>query len=396
MSVLAVEPRFLYPTSRQFPFDEVAEKIVRALEKRIWEVPGIKVEYYTYGSGEAKYKKVSQIEGKNFKLHFSRVQGKLDGHFYNTAALSEIVIPKQIIEVYSDESGPQYYLYVGKNWQQDKKWFMNSVKVHSKLNKEPRRYLRYTGNTYNTRATELVYDTDLDREYSPEGNEPKVINLENKFKEFTKWLEKFVLNYILSFPEEEVITEEKIELIPYSGPWATVYSLCDRRNRERILKGKDSPNELPLEDRHACFGSGRRLVHLACKGSYPQIANEGFIWCDVNPNITQNSTSKDMSRCINSEMYSIFGDNYIIAIKLKYSNDVYVADNSKYEEKRKELFEAIAPRDRLTDEELDQAIAARGTTIIPVTEYKGNYKEPILLIARELDFDEIEWIAGDN
>ena len=52
MSVLTTTPQFLYPYSRQFPFDEVAEKIVRAIEKRNWKVPGITVEFDIYGSGE--------------------------------------------------------------------------------------------------------------------------------------------------------------------------------------------------------------------------------------------------------------------------------------------------------------------------------------------------------
>ena len=92
-------------------------------------------------------------------------------------------------------------------------------------------------------------------------------------------------------------------------------------------------------------------------------------------------------------MWQSFGNNYIIAVKLRYANDVYVADNAKYIEKRHQLFESIAPRDRLTDEELGDALAVRGATIVPITEYKGDYKEPIVLINRELDFDEIDWIA---
>ena len=199
MSVLTTTPQFLYPYSRQFPFDEVAEKIVRAIEKRNWKVPGITIEFDIYGSGEAKYQMVRCITGDNFKLYFCRVQGCINDRWNDKAALHSVCIPKQILEVYEDESGPSYYLYVGENWEYDKEWFMNSIKVHSKLNKEPRRYLRYSGNTYRQRTKELVADNDLDREYSPRGNEPVRINLEQKFNEFTAWLEKFVLGYILSF-----------------------------------------------------------------------------------------------------------------------------------------------------------------------------------------------------
>jgi len=390
MSVLTTTPKFLYPHSRQFPFDEVAEKIVRAIEKRNWRVPGITVEFDSYGSGEAKYQLVRCIKGDNFKLYFSRYQGNLNKCWNDAAAICSICIPKQIIEVYSDESGPTYYLYVGNKWETDKEWFMNSTKVHSKLNKEPRRYLQYKGNYgCNQRATELVADDDLDREYSPEGNEPVRMNLEEKFGEFTAWLEKFVLEYILSFKEEDII-EPPIpaeELIHYKGSWATIYSICDWREAERIKKGQENPNELSPEERHAYIGSGHRLVPLDVKrnGRFPKIAYEGFIWCAVNQNA-------EFVNEIKSMCYS-FSEKYIVAIKLKYANQVYVVDNSKFEEKRQQLFKDIAPRERLTDEELYDVYAARGATIVPITEYKGDYKEPIVLINRELDFNEIEVLS---
>lgn len=220
MSVLKTTPQFLYPHSRQFPFDEVAEKIVRAIERRNWKVPGITIEFYTHDSGEAKYQMIRSITGDYFKLYFCRVQGRLNGNLNDTAALHSVCIPKEIIEVYDDESGPRYYLYVGDNWEADKEWFMNSIKVYSKLNKEPRRYLYYEGNTYQQRSYELVANNNLNREYSPEGNEPVRINLEQKFNDISVWLEESVLGYILSFQEADIIQVPTPlpELIPYKGP----------------------------------------------------------------------------------------------------------------------------------------------------------------------------------
>lgn len=395
MSVLTTKPKFLYPYSRQFPFDEVTEKIVRAIEKRNWKVPGITIEFDTYGSGEAKYQMVESIIGDNFKLFFCRFQGQINDRWNDTAALHCVCIPKQILEVFSDESGPNYYLYVGENWDSDKEWFMNAIKVNAKLNKEPRRYLSYKGNSYKQRPKELIAYNDFGREYSPIGNEPVRINLEQKFKEFTVWLEEFVLKYILSFPEENKIQSPipLEELIPYEGPWQTIYSVCSWRDVKRIKKGKKNPSELPLEERHAYIGSGHCLVPLDvhCNDRFPKIAYEGFIWCDVNQKdeVTQNTK---LVNEVMSAMGSIFNENYIVAINLKYANQVYVADNSKFEETRQQLFEAIAPRDGLTDEELGNAFASRGATIVPITEYKGGYKEPIVLINRELEFEEIKQI----
>ena len=394
MSVLTITPKFLYPKSRQFPFDEVAENIVRALEKRNWKVPGITVKFDTFGSGESKYQRVSKITGDNFELWFCRVQGSISNKWNDTAALHRISIPKQILEVFDDESGPSYCLYVGNDWEADKEWFMNSIKVHSKLEKEPRRYLKYNGYGYEIRAKELVADNDLGREYSPEGDEPVRINLEEKFNEFTNWLEENVLNYILSFPEEDTIQPPTPveKLIHYEGPFGKIYSVCNRRDADRILKGMEDPNQLVPEDRHAYFGSGRRLVpwNVTCNDRFPKIAYKGFIWCDANPEFTEDNEPTLLWDVLNA-MADSCGNNLVV-VKLKYANQVYVADNAKYTETRNQLFEAIAPRDILTDEELGNALAARGATIIPITEYKGDYKDPIVLINRELDFKEIEKI----
>lgn len=137
--------KFLYPTARQFAFDEVCSEIVAELEKRHFDVPGIEVEFRCYGSGELLLRKVSRIVGEQFALHFSRAQGLLpEGDYYNTAAVSTVCVPGERINVYDDNSGPTYYTYVGDDWDGDRENFFSafhSPGVNSKLNGEPRTYL---------------------------------------------------------------------------------------------------------------------------------------------------------------------------------------------------------------------------------------------------------------
>lgn len=228
-----LEPRFLYPTSRQFPFDAVCEQIVRALEERKWDVPGITVEFDSYGSGN-KYRMVHRIIGDDFKLWFCRPQGRLGQHYNDTAAVSEIIIPKRELHVYEDESGPTFYTYVGTDWEKDKPDFMRGWKVNSKLDRKPRTYLKYsgacgcqytagasfdavgfltasiTGDTEKLRAMKhshrgrrsplLVHDNDLGRKYEPEGDEPMAYNTHEVFAEFTQWLQAELLERILAQP----------------------------------------------------------------------------------------------------------------------------------------------------------------------------------------------------
>ncbi len=57
------------------------------------------------------------------------------------------------------------------------------------------------------------------------------------------------------------------------------------------------------------------------------------------------------------------------------------------------MFASIAPRGRLTDDELDACDAVRARSIVPILDYDGSYERPFMLIGRELDFDEVE-LAG--
>lgn len=398
-------PMFLYPHSRQFPFDEVAEKIVRELQKRNFQVPGITVDFDNYGSGQAKFRHVYHIIGNDFMLTFMRIQGKqFDSKCWNdSAALEKICIPRQQITVYDDESGPTYYLYVGENWEADKSWFMNSTKTHAKLGGKPRKYLKYKGEYHSNnimdckgRAELLVVNTDLDREYAPQGDEPKKFSCQEKLIEFASWLQENVLQYILKFPEAKVIAfpEPAEKLIPYSGTWETFYTVCNGHTEERIQEGKKDIHAL-LPERRFALGPSHRLVNLSvpCLNRFPTIAYDGFIWCDVKQ--IENSKKYDRKLYAIINAMSAFSDfsTYILAIKPKYANNIYVADNFPYEEMRQRLFHEITPRDRLTDEEIGNAYAARGATIIPITEYRGGFKEPIVLINRELDFDEVEIVG---
>lgn len=207
--LLASKPKFIFPTRTQFgELDEVCNSIVRELEKRNFKVSGIDVEFY---SGNYKGIAVSTIKGKDFKIWFCGI----DTHKIN--------IPQKELSVFDDESGPSFYFYVGKDWEKHKKSFMYGSKVHSKLEKRPRRYLQYSGafgkpgeelascypsSWSNTRRPFLIHDNDLNREYYPKGDEPRFFVTEDVMKEFTGWLKENVLNCITNQP----LPEKKLEL----------------------------------------------------------------------------------------------------------------------------------------------------------------------------------------
>jgi hypothetical protein len=218
MTTAPQEPKFLYPTSTQFPFDQVAGQIVRELERRNFEVPGITVEFHEYGPYGHTMRTVYSIKAKDYKIRFGRPQGSvLGGEWNDTAAVNTINIPQKELSVYNDESGPRLYLYVGKYWEKDQETFVNGSKFNSKLHKKPRLYLLYKGECHcgknsndpfarlphyhrGKRPPLLVHDDDLDREYNPEGDEPKQFQTAEVMETFRSFLEKHVLADILRHP----------------------------------------------------------------------------------------------------------------------------------------------------------------------------------------------------
>lgn len=388
--------QFIYPTARVFSFDEVVSKIVQALEARNWKVPGIKVTFDTYGSGEEKYQLVRDISGIDFNLHFSRGQGSPGPEYYfnKNAAVTTIKVPKEILTVHDDQSG-SYYLYVGTDWEADRDEFFNGSKVHPKMYKEPRRYLHY-----NRRGELLVHTNDAGRQYDPI-TEPKTFHLAYIAQDMAIWLNINVLQEILKFPEvkERDVISPFEPLVEYKGPFPLIFSTCKWDEAERICNGKRDPLKLKPYQRHASFSSYPRLSSIGARfDDIPtlRLAYDGFIWCDPNQEISKVSTFKDLSRYLNVSS----SDDKIVAIRLKYSNGVYVTDRQVFEDARTDTFERIKredlPRDRMTNMELDRCIAIGGTSLVPISEYRGNFQLPIVLINRELDFDEIEWMVEGN
>lgn len=427
IATASTEPTFLYPRSRQFPFDEVCEQIVRALEERNWSVSGITIEFDVYGTGAQKYRIVRRIKGDGFKLWFCRPQARM-GKWNDTAAVSEITIPQKELRVYDDESGPTYYVYVGEDWESDKEQFLNWSKVNSKLKGEPRTYLKYragcdcqatagasfpamdlltatlTGDAKKLAALNhthrghrsplLVHDNDLNREYEPKNGEVISYRTNDVFMEFTRWLEDSLLAQILAQP----VPDEKVDffrevITPYTDTIGPIFCFGEGKDAQRVHQGKLDINKLSPEDRYGFIGSGYRLLNLMVRndGTIPDVAYDGFKWCGIGE-----ITSETPMDTLTVPGHNSWSDRewFVFRITPTRADGIYVADHAPYEKCREELFEAIKPRDRLTDAEVAEADRARARTIIPITEYTGGYEQPVVLINRELDFDEVELVSG--
>jgi hypothetical protein len=385
--------QFLYPKSRQFPFDETCDQIVRALEERAWKVPGFVVEFRDYGSGAQKLRYVSKIQSDqsaidlahhDVMIEFGRPQGTLPGGRWNdVAAVSGVRLPRRSLRVYEDESGPTYNIYVGDafSWERDRLTWWS--RPNARLNKEPRLCVRYSGaHRYRgTRATDLVCDGDY-REYAPEGEEPRSFRTVEVMEEFRAYLHDIVLPAIEEYPVADAL-DVYVEPPPIPMPVGVgpLFAYGEPRDARRIELGKKCIDELQLADRYGMIGSGWRLAPLGIKrgDDLPEVAFDGFLWCGTTPRVPGE--------------HGFSSADQIVKVTPRDARGVYVADHAAYEKRRAALAESIkGQRDCFTDTEVNDFVRARACTIVPITEYKGGYEEPVYLINRELGFDEVEVI----
>lgn len=385
--------QFLYPKSRQFPFDAVSEQIVRALHARDWKVPGFTVAFRDYGSGAQKLRLVDSVTSDqsaidlgqhDVKICFGRPQGRLPGGQWNDcAAVNEVRFGKRSLRVYEDESGPTLNVYVGDGWERDRATYWD--RYNAKLDGGPRTCLRYSGQSSyrNSRASRLVA-VDDHREYAPEGDEPRSYSTDKVMEEVRSYLQD-VLATVEAFPVADAVADVCAEPppIPFPSGVGPFFTYGESRDARRIELGKKCVDELQLADRYGMIGSGWRLAPFGIKSGadLPEVAFDGFLWCGTTPNVPGERSS------------SYYADQLVKVIP-KDARGIYVADHAAYVKRREVLADAFkGQRDRFTDAEVNDFIRARACTIVPITDYKGGYEDPVYLINRELGFDEVEVIG---
>lgn len=399
-------PEFLFPSSRQFPFDAVCGEIVRALAVRNFTVPGMVVELDTYGSGQQKMRIVSTVRSEDYEwsLRFHRPQGIMPGGRWNdTAAVGDLIIPRMKLSVYEDESGPSLVLYVGDDWTRDRQAFHRSLHVNSKLDGKPRTYLTYRPSELHylgRRAYSMVANNDLGREYDAEGDEPKKFVMQGLFEMFRQYLVTNVLHVISAHPE----TPDMTPAPPTPTPWperlgvlniGSLFCLADHNEARRIREGQRPQGELLPADQYA-FAQNYRLVSLGVPQEgepFPEAAYDGFVWCGI---------FRDMpafAKITVPGQYRTGRESDLVLVTPTHADDVYVADQQAYDTKRAELSKKLEQegRDRFTDAEVNEQLRARARTLIPAVDYQpGMYQNPIFLFRRELDFDEVKLVGKEN
>lgn len=464
MTTTARQPLMLMPKPGLYPVDADIAELAEALKARNWQVPGLKVTFRTYGSGDAMHRIIDEISGHHFLIRFGRPQGSspIDPpEFTDTGAADAVVVRGTELRLYSD-SNLTLNTYVGDDLDRDWEKWSQSFKDMAKHRSEPRWYLRYqarcgcggAGGLKHTHSgmTGDVFLPDNDwREYQPEGKDPTSYKVSRVMSEFGR-----AVRFVTSKVEAHDIPEWQPPLFttpaprPFPQGIGEIFTFCEEREVHRIITGKLDRNDLSPAERYAVRDSGYRLVALGDgQPGLPEIAYAGFKWCGIFSPLVATKLIRQRRRfgvprkvvraklrrrsslgpgalrhwdmrnaggvrrswgfgswlhhLIHIEDLVIPGHNrwsdretYVVRIVPKKADGIYVADHSEYERRREELAVDLRAEKRknYTQDEIRDFYSARGRTIVEIDKYAGNYKQPIVLVGRELDFDEVEIVSG--
>jgi hypothetical protein len=176
------------------------------LEQHGFRLPGVEVTFEEYGFD--RWVDEVSIPVHDCLLKSGRIQGQLLFGGDDIADLETIVIPGQRMTVWDDGS-VTYYAYVGTNWQADRQRFLHKPLTHSKWNRQPRMFLRYSGaltpdgGAGGRLNPSLVADTNLGYDYGPEGDEPRVCETSAVLTALTTFLSGTVLPYLREQAEKK-------------------------------------------------------------------------------------------------------------------------------------------------------------------------------------------------
>lgn len=385
------QPDFVWPNEgNRHPLAHAGARLVQEFARVGWDAPGFNVELAVSGSGRNLHRQVRRISGNlpdgPFVFTFGMHEVDRSGKAF-AAGLSEIVIPPGIeLVTYSDNSGPTAALYVGRDWKADGKAFIDGFKTNAKLNGERKSYLRYEGSDLPRYRGILLHTNDLGREYEPEGSEPVALALIELVAKVEAVVDRIIAQ-MSQLPSAQfegrdagLSTLLPVTTTPAPADFPKLYAWIRDNRLHHLLHEPKGP-----EDDYGLRG-GARLLRLGDRPRIKvnQVAYGAFIYASADPSTRREHPIDRHDRSLPVE------------ISITDLTNVYVVDASLYGQARsKAVADAVAKgRDALSDQDITEALAAVAGTIVPAKDYRGGYAEPMYIIRRQLDRDEVRLLRG--
>lgn len=158
--------------------------------------------------------------------------------------------------------------------------------------------------------------------------------------------------------------------------------LCTSVKRDeglRLSLLKDAPEKLSKSQRRDGLIPGVKLVpeYLDFSDNAPAVALGDLTICEFG------CAKKLLDR-------GNLGERIAVEINLENMDDIYVVDLTDADDFKKSVMTVDVSNNHLEGQDLWDYWNIVLSTVIPISEYKGNYKKPKVLVARELVVDELE------
>lgn len=203
------------------------------------------------------------------------------------------------------------------------------------------------------------------------------------------WLVDNILNPLLKAPTPKKQIDVPEMEVPFPDHlFEHLYAFAPESDIEKIAILQQKGVDAAYPDERTAIHPSYRLIPLGhnTKG-LPKEVHDGFIWCGIGKieEIAQSKKHQIAKR--DRDNWSLFSKEGIVEVKPLTATDIYVIDWFAWEDFRAKAF--TDGKDRLNDKEVDDMYRSVGATLVPITEYNGTYKNPIVMIARKLEVAEI-------
>lgn len=395
---------------KKFRIDIVTEDIIAEIAQRLprsvdayryhqdyahdtLDIPGLgEVKVTMHQSGDGVFSTIGTVEGETFKIWNCRASGvRYMDRLIDISRPTTVTIkdPQESlpdkakttkIDLYQDDSGTFVELdgrrFTNTRWQTAEGRGYSSDWQRDDLHRT------YSGGN------------DMDPRYQEVNsgwrNDKTILSWKEVEEDAIVWLAENVLNPLkeapkpesqeTSLPEEEPFPEDKV------GP---LYAFVDEDVLRKVALIKDNPGKAYPDERKA-VRPGLQLLSLDMpRGDAPEVVYDGFVWCGVGE--IDHETDLNKVKTIGKEYRwedRVSGSQGVAVISPKTATDVYVVDWQEWEDYGERTF--TSTHDRLTDSEYAEMHQEVAKTIVPITQYEGNYRKPIVLIGRDIELDEVE------
>jgi hypothetical protein len=388
---------------------DLPRRIVDELIARNWDVPGVTVRFHYTGTGEAKVVAVRSIATRHARLDFT-----VGGH------IIRVVGGRRQLDVWWDTEGfssIHVHDYTGTDWAADADTFMeDDFKSNRYPSEIPRNYASYRGACNCTNLQGAIFTgigplvkivlgdphpfAGVTHEHrdtvpplmtleGPQGTKVQYYLTSDVLKERRRWLEHLMLapirGYLLPDEVHEVLTEEPVPFPSGLGPF---YAFATAGEVSRWTAGHADPSSLAPERRYGLSNlHDHGFSRLYRDEDLPEPLWHGATVCGFGRVSPGASTASMVTPAhLQKDWYT-----HLLQVDPQYANNIYVGDWSVYGD----FTAADYPDNHAYAEALYEADRRVAATIVPVTEYRGDYYLPMLLVARELSLSEIVGIGGE-